>query len=1110
MRQKLTSTAAIIMVLLYCLFPGGSAFAQQKTIIGKIASFDGTGLRGVVVQEKGTNNSVVSDANGTYAIRIGGTTAVLVFSYVGFTAQEVQTGNDPNLNVIMQPNNKELNEVVVTALGIKKEARKVGYAVQEVKGGELTKAREPDVFNSLEGKVAGLTIGANPEFFGRPQIVNRGTKDMLIVVDGVPINSDTWNINADDIETVSVLKGPNAAALYGFRGQNGAIVITMKKGSREAKGWQINFNSSNMIETTNTVLPKDQTEYGRGTGMYYTFGDGLDDHTQRLPTWGMRMEGQGVKQYNSPYDPVSGTRTPTPYLSSGANNYQNFLAMGALSSENLSLSSSGRNNDIRMSYSHVYQKGTQPNTKINMDVLNVNVDYNVSERLKLSADINMDVQYTPNIPDADYGPNSYVYMFNVYGNAAYDVRDLKNYYQSPMGVPGLRQYSENYGRSNNPYFMAYQWLRGHFKTDVIGYIKADYTITHDLIATLRSQFTGYNVERTEKVPAGTILNQYLPWYYWGWYGDYRLDRRTQLENNTDFLLAYNHKFNDWSLYASAGASERSFKYSSFYGTTVDLAIPGVYSLANSLTPSLAYNWGSNMQVYSGYYSVDLGYKNYFTVSGTGRVDHLSTLPSGSNTFFYPSVSLSTNLVDYMHLPATISYLKLRGSYAEVRGGLTAAQAPSAYALATGSGLGNLLGYGFEYNTSYDGPTYQNQSAFFNATYYNNLPAVSYSNTLSDPSLKPFDVKSVEAGVDYRMFGNRLGLDITYFQTQNGPQIYRLPIPSSTSYQYKNVNAVVTEKRGWEITLNATPVKTRNFSWTTIVNWSTYKETLKSIGSGLSELPGPNHNYTIGERMDDFYSTAFVRDNNNNIVWSGGGPLAASGGVDQAYKYLGHLNPDFTLGWNNQFSYKSISLSFQFDGRFGGIVYDNLWYHAMNGGTAIESDQGALKTARYADWEAAKNSPNQHIPATYKGTFTGEGTVITSGTPTYSYGKITNLKSLQFAQNQSTIIVQSYLSSALGSNFDEYYTMSRTFVKLREVQLAYNFPAKMLGKSVIKSASVALVGRNLLYFAHRKDFDIDQYAAGYNAYDQSYQGTSNDVTLSSPTFRRFGVNVNLSF
>jgi TonB-linked SusC/RagA family outer membrane protein len=1111
MRQKLTQTAAMIMVLLYCLFPGSSVFAQEKTIIGKITSPDGAGIRGVTIQEKGTTNAAISDAAGTYALRISNSNATLIFSYVGYATQEVPVGKDPNLSVQLVPSGRQLSEVVVTALGIKKEIRRVGYAIQEVKGEDLTKAREPDVFNSLEGKVAGLTIAASPELFGRPQIVNRGTKDMLIVVDGVPINSDTWNINADDIDNVSVLKGPNAAALYGFRGQNGAMVITTKKGSRDAKGWQVNFNSSNLIETGNTVLPKDQNEYGRGTGEYYSFGEGLDDHTQRLPTWGPFIGGQPVLQYNSPYNVTTGVRTPTAYKAIGDNNYKNFLSTGAVSSTNISLASSGRNNDIRMSYSHVYQKGTDPNTKINMDNLNINADYDINERLRISSNINLNVQYTPNIPDANYGPNSYVYMFNVYGNTAYDVRDLKNYYQSPMGIPGLRQYSENYGRSNNPYFMANQWLRGHYKTDIYGYIKADYSITHDLVATLRTQFTGWGMERTEDVPAGTILNQYLPWYYWGWYGDYREDRRNLLENNSDFLLSYNKKVSDFNISASVGTSERSFRYSTSYGTTVDLAVPGVYSLSNSQTPSLAYNWRSNMQVYSGYYSLDFGYKNYFNISNTGRVDNVSTLPTGQNTFFYPSVAISTNLADYLNLPSAISYLKLRASYADVKGALTQAQAPSAYALSTGSSVGNLLGYGTEYYTSYDGPSYQNQSAYQVTTYYNNQPAVSYSSTLSDPKLKPYDVKSTEAGLDFRLFQNRLGLDATYFRTVNGPQIYQLSIPSSTAYSSQIVNGVTTLKTGWELTLNASPVKNpRGFSWDVLINWSTYKETLKSIYAGTPLLQTSHHNYSIGERLDDWYSSAYLRDPNGNIIYEGGGPQLASGNSTQAEKYLGHLDPDWSFGINNRFSYKNISLSFQFDGRVGGIIYDDVWYHAMNGGTAIESDQGAIAVGRKADYEAAAAQPNGQLPTTYAGSFIAHGVSIASGTPTFNGGQITNQKSLTFTPNATPIIVQSYLSSALGSNVDEAYTVSRTFVKLREVNLSYAFSPKLLGKSIFKSASVSLVGRNLLYFAKRKDFDIDQYGSGYDAYTGSYAGTSNDVTLSSPTFRRYGLNLNLGF
>ena len=295
----------------------------------------------------------------------------------------------------------------------------------------------------------------------------------------------------------------------------------------------------------------------------------------------------------------------------------------------------------------------------------------------------------------------------------------------------------------------------------------------------------------------------------------------------------------------------------------------------------------------------------------------------------------------------------------------------------------------------------------------------------------------------------------------------------------------------------------------MVNWSTYVEKLKSIYPGSAELTQGNHNYHIGERLDDWYSTGFVRDGSGNIVYSGGGPLSAQGNLDQSQTYLGHLNPDFSFGFNNRVSYDRFSLSFQIDGRVGGKVYDDVWYHAMNGGTAIESDQGAIAAGRLGDWNAAKANGGV-IPSSYKGTYVAPGVVITSGTPQYSGGKITNLKDLTFAQNTTPIVIQSYLSSALGSNFDEYYTISRTFVKLREVQLAYSFAPKSLRKTFIKTATISLVGRNLLYFAKRKDFDIDQYASGFNAADRSYQGTSGDVTLSSPTFRRFGFNLNLGF
>ena len=1105
----------MIIVLLNCLFAGSSVFAQNRIITGRVTSA-GVGISGVSVTVKGTTRAVITDADGNYKVPVADQKVTLIFSSVGYAPQELTTENNEPLNVSLLESERQLSEVVVTALGIRKEVKKIGYSVQEVKGAELAKARDPNVFAQLEGKVAGLDIGESPELYGRPNIVLRGNQDVLIVVDGVPVSSDTWNVNADDIESVNVLKGPNAAALYGFRGQNGAIIITTKRGTHAGKGWQVDFNTSNMVQKGFTVIPKVQDQFGRGSSYGYAYnapgvflsypnaGQTLYDWGQRLAIWGPRMDGQKVVQYNSPYDATTGTWTATPYVSHGAKNLQNFLEAGLLSTDNISMSSAGSNYDIRLSYSHVYQKGQGPNTRINADNFNIAAGYSFSPKLKLEGNVNFNEQYSPNVPDADYGPNSYVYMFNVYGPADYDVHDLKNYYKGPQGVPGLVQYNENYGRSNNPYFMAYQWLRGKYKTDVYGYGKLTYTASPEFNVSLRTQVTTWDQLQTEKVPASTILNTYLSWYYPAWFGDYREDRRSLFENNTDLLATYKKEFGGGFLVnANAGGSIRSYRYNSNWATTKDLAVPGVYTLSNTINPGYSYSFGSSMEVYSGYYSVDLSYKNYVTLSATGRVDHLSTL---NESDFYPSVSIATSVGDYVHLPSAIDLLKVRASFADVKGGLTSAQMGSAFYGVTGGTTLNsgLLGYGFESMTAYDGPNYANGANYNVTTYYNGQPSVSYTSNISNP-VKPFDIKSYEGGVDLDLFRGRLGANVTYYEQINGPLIYKLPVPSSTGYSTESVNAISTAKKGWEVVLNTTPVKSHNFRWDLSVNWSTYKETLHKLYPGYPQLQIGNHNFSVGDRIDEFYSTAFVRDGSGNIVYSNGAPLSAPGGLTN-YKDLGHLDPDYSVGINNRFTYKNISLSFQFDGRVGGKIYDDVWYHAMNGGTAIESDQGDLGVARNAEWATTNQGNAAPTPE-----YLGKGVIIASGTPTYSGGNITNLKSLTFAPNSTKTTVQSYLSSQLGSNFDEYYMISRTFFKLREVRLTYNFTEKTLGKnSFFKTAAIALVGRNLLYFAKRKDFDIDQYASGYNFQTQAATGTSADVTLSSSTSRWFGFNLNLGF
>lgn len=1109
---KLTQTAVAILVLLNCLFAGSSVFAQSQVITGRVTSA-GIGISGVSVSVKGTTQAVLTDADGNFHIPAREEKVSLVFSSVGYAPQEVVAVAGSPVSISMVESDRILSEVVVTALGIRKEAKRVGFAVQEVKGAELVKARDPNAIGQLEGKVAGLDIGTSPELYTRPNIVLRGNKDVLIVVDGVPISSDSWNVNSDDIESVNVLKGPNAAALYGFRGQNGAIIITTKRGTRSSKGWEVDFNSSNMFETSYLAIPKVQDKFGRGSSYEYEYTDGLlagetlYDYGQRLAIWGPRMDGQPVAQYNSPYNAATGTWTKTPYVSHGDKNLQKFLEPGLLSTNNISLISQGTNYDVRASYSHVYQKGMGPNTGLNSDNLNLTLGYSMSPKLKLDASLNLNEQYTKNIPDADYGPNSYVYMFDVYGPSDFDVNDLKNYYKGPQGIRGLNQYNENYGRSNNPYFMAHEWLRGKNKTDIYGFARLTYNVSKDLNIAFRTQITTWNQLMTEKVPAGTVLNQYLSWYYPGWYGDYREDRRNLTENNTDLLASYKKQLGDVFLQANAGGSWRSYMYNSSFATTKDLAIPGVYTLTNTINPGLAYTFDSRMQVYSGYYSVDLSYKNYINLSTTGRVDNLSTLPKSNNTFFYPSVSLSTAVTDYVHISDAINLLKFRVSFADVKGGLTQAQIGSAYSQLYHTTLNSgLLGYGFENYTAYDGPNYNNQAVYSTTTYYNNQTSIQYSTTLPDPALKPFDVKSFEEGLDLQMFRGRLGLNLTYYQSLNGPLIYALPVASSTDYTAKNNNAVTSLKKGWEAVFNATPVQTHNFRWDLLVNFATYREYLHKVIGGTNQIQIGNHVYKIGERMDEDYATGFVRDGSGNIVYNNGAPQSAPSGISYLKK-LGYLDPDFSFGIGNRFTYKNWSLSFQFDGRVGGKIYDDVWYHSMNGGTAAESNQGALGVARNAEWASTNQGTKAPTAA-----FTGVGVQVASGSPAPTYGPggvITNLSKVQFQANNTPTLVQSYLSTQLGSAFDEYYTISRTFAKLRELRLTYNFTT--LGKkSVFKTASVALIGRNLFYFAARKDFDIDQYASGFDVQSQGQTGTSSDVTLSSPTARWFGFNLNFGF
>ena len=1094
----------VLMGVTLLTFFFSNVYSQEgRTVTGKIQTTTGLGISGAVVKAMPSKKTVQTDNEGNFKINIATGDKTVEVSSLGFLAQTYNLRNESAFSLALQEDTKALTDVVVTAYGIKREAKKIGYSIQEIKGNDLIKARDANPINSLAGKVAGLTVGANAEMLGRPEIVLRGSKDLLFVVDGVPVNTDTWNIAPDDIDTYTVLKGTNASALYGFRGLNGAIVITTKKGSKDKKGWQVDFNSSTMFENGFIAVPEAQAEYGRGTNYGYSYGDVLYDNKQRLPEWGPRFEGQLVKQYNSPYDIVTGIRTATPWTAKGVNNFENFMETGVINTNNISMSGATEKSDIRISMSNMDQKGMSPNTKLNSYTLAVNGGYNISKKLRLEASINLNKQYSPNIPDVNYGPNSYIYMFKVYGSSDYDINDLKDIYKGPQGVQNLIPYAQEYGRENSAWFMAQKWLRSHDKTDINGYIKANYKVNNDLNLSLRSQISTWSQLRTEQVPAGANLNTYTPWFYFGWYGDYHEDSRRLTENNTDLTANYEKKVGQIGISALAGISERSFAYNSFWGTTKALAVPNLYVLSNSKDAALSYTWNSRMQVYSAFYSIDLSLGKYATLSHTGRVDQLSTLPDGNNTFYYPSISLSSVLSDYVTLPSFVSFAKLRASFADVKGALTQSTIPSAFTAITGTSTnGGLLGYGSDLYSSYDGPSYTNQNAYAFQSYYNGTPSVGYSNTIANSSLKPFDRTSYEGGVDLKFLKNRLGFDFTYFTSFNGPQIYALPVASSTGYSAQNVNGITSKKAGFEVTLTGTPIKSANFNWDINATYATYQETLDAIYGAETGLTLNNHIYKVGDRLDAIYGSAFVRDASNNIVWAGGTPLRAPSDITNN-KFLGFANPDYTIGIGNKFTFKNISFGFQFDGRIGGNIYDQIYHDGMNGGTSIESVQGAIGAARLAEWQTTALGT---IGQTAK--YVGPGVKIVSGTPTYAGGAITNMSALTFAPNDVAAKVQTIAGASGYGGVDEYWMTNRSFVKLREVNIAYSLPANMLAKmKFIKGATISLVGRNLLYFADRKDQDLDQFAAGYNDSDRSLQ---KGAILQSATARRFGFNINLNF
>jgi len=1040
------------------------AFAQN-VIKGTVVDTSGAPMAGVSVALKGTAKGTNTGADGAFSIA-GPTGSTLVFSYVGFTMQEVSVVSGNALNVRMQPAASNNAEVVVTALGIKKDKRTIGFATQEVKGASLEKAREPNIIAGLTGKVAGLTIYNSSTLFENQDIYLRGMKNPLIVIDGIPTQSGNngWNLNPDDIDNINVLKSNAAALLYGSLGKDGALQITTKRGKAGANGTEIAVNETSQLQAGALNIPKVQNQYGMGWNGEYAYIDGhggggwYDNYGY---VWGPKLNQKDptsksgwleLPQYNSPYDPTQlfefkedgytdySHYKPIPWITRSSDNLSSFLRNEFLTTTNVSISGKSDKADYRISVSHMYQKGQIPNTKLNSTTIDLSGSVKINDKIKAEASLSFNRQYTPNYPSTGYGPNNYFYNILLWMGPDVNVNDLRNYWQP--GKQGTQQFTYNYSWYNNPWYLANEYENSYIKNIAQGQGSITYNISKDLNLMVRSGGTISGVQTDLKTPFSFINygSSAQP------YGGYSLANNNSMILVTDAILTYKKTFlKDFDATVRVGAADR-YEYNTYFsgGTQGGLQVPEIYTLQNSISKASTSNSSTEKEVHSVYGTVDLGYKNWAYANVSLRNDWSSALQKPYNSFLYPSVSLSLVLSEMVHLPKIITFAKLRGAWADV---------------------------------SSDFNPYTTLATYSSSTRWNGTPSLYLPGSLITPGLQPDRTISREVGIETKFYRNIFGFEATYYNYLDDHHLLNVPISQASGYSNLTVNSDVYNRRGIELSISATPIKTRDFQWDLSGNYSRIRNYVKELYGGAKQRDMIKVGDRINVDWQDFgynYSGyAWQKSPDGKIVYENGVPQYINQSV-----VLGLQEPDWEFGFNTSFRYKAFSLSISVDGRIGGKMYDGVEAKLYEGGMNV-------------------NTANHYRDEAYKGqkTYVGDGVVVTGGDVTYDFqGKIIS-DSRKFGPNTTPINYIDYIFNTYVDGIDQSVLYSRTFVKLREVIISYTFPQTLLKKTFIKSASVSLVGRNLLLFTKVPYMDPDGYSG---------------ISLAEPTYRNIGVNLNVKF
>ncbi len=1078
---KPTVMACLLLPLLCWGQVNAKAQQANTKVTGTVTSVeDNQGLPGVTVLVKGTQIGTVTNTDGEYAIEVTGSNPVLVFSYVGFETTEIPVNGRSNIDVSLEVSLESLQEVVVTALGIEREERSLGYSVGKVDGEDLNRVANENVLNSLAGKVPGVTINSTGAAGSSVSMVIRGATSLngdnqpLFVIDGVPVSNTLNNvtqigdrnpvdfgnaisdINPDDIESVSVLKGPSAAALYGSRAGNGVVLITTKSG-KAGKGFNVSVNSNTVFDNPYKYLDF-HNKFATGVRPYtpdnnpYPGGQLLIEEGSAAGVGPRLDQGYNAIQWNSPVD-ESGSPIPTP-LVSHLDNVKNFVQTGIASTNNVAISGAKEDFNYRVSYTNMSSRGLVPNSDLFRNTLNLSSALNLTDNFTVSTNVNIGRSHSNNRPAGNRGTNPLQAAYAV--SPHINILDLQDYWEEE----GIQQRSQAPGDYDNPYFMANEVNNSFVRDRVFGNLKAEWQITPEFSLMGRYSQDRYDEQREVKIAKSYTRDPN---------GVYGLVELSRMERNTDFLATYAKDISDFSLSVSAGGNILYQKGSQLRNSTKSrgsgLIIPELYTISNIAPENLDYNsnWYQK-SIYSVYGIANLGFRDMIYLDLTARNDWSSTLPEANRSYFYPSASVSAIVNEMISMPNSINLLKLRAGWAQV---------------------GN------------DTDPYSLYPTLGDAGTWDGVTRLSRPGYLLTPDLKPEIATSFEVGADLGFFNNRLRFEGTYYTVDNENQILGLGLPPSSGYTSKTINAGLVSSKGWEFMVGGTPIDNNGWVWDINANITRNRTTIKELSDGIefytlwTDAKGGAWTY-VGDEIGDIYDRQLVTVEDPNSEYYGYPILDEEGSwqdirAENVKNKVGNFNPDFILGMQTSVSYKGFSLNMTFDWRQGGdFVSQTYRYSESDLKTQRWLDQlinpGGREGNDLRDWLVANEDDLIKDGINIVG---GPGDEY-GGYP-FDFGVTVNDGTFNpgvIAEYDEEGNITGYVENLGGPetkiipyaanypwDFTKAAMFDASFIKLREVSLSYQLPKSFVNSIGISDASFAVYSRNIILWT-KADVGID--------------------------------------